>query len=268
MAGDFTGTSLNSAKTISTHKTIRGSLDKHNASDLFKINFAEASTLQLKYRASSRGASLRLIQDRNQNGKIDAEEMLKRISLRPKKERSLTVKNLSAGTYFIRLETNRRGTNTYRLSLATASVQAKPQPTGENSGPSFIQQVLNLTNRFRQQHGRLELKLSGRLSAIALQHSQDMAVQDYFSHTGKDGSQPWERMTAGGYAWSRAAENIAAGQRTPAEVVQAWINSPGHRANMLDPDVKEIGIGYYFFSPDTGTTNYQTYWTQLFGTPR
>ena len=73
-------------------------------------------------------------------------------------------------------------------------------------------------------------------------------------------------MTAAGYKWSRSAENIAAGQKTPEEVVQSWINSPGHRVNLLDPNLKEIGVGYYFLAADTGTTNYNSYWAQEFGT--
>ncbi|UBF24763.1 CAP domain-containing protein [Kovacikia minuta CCNUW1] len=60
-------------------------------------------------------------------------------------------------------------------------------------------------------------------------------------------------------------ENIAAGYSTPEQVVQGWINSPGHRANLLNPSYTELGIGYYYLANDTGSVNYKSYWTQDFG---
>ena len=69
---------------------------------------------------------------------------------------------------------------------------------------------------------------------IAQAHSQDMADRDFFSHTGSDGRSPFQRMRDAGYSYRRAAENIAAGSTSPAEVVDMWMGSPGHRANILD----------------------------------
>jgi uncharacterized protein YkwD len=88
-----------------------------------------------------------------------------------------------------------------------------------------------------------------------------MAKKDYFSHTGKDGRSPFDRMTDAGYAYSAAAENIAAGQRTPADVVKGWMNSAGHKANILNCTYSEIGVGY------AKGGSYGTYWTQDFGKP-
>lgn len=130
---------------------------------------------------------------------------------------------------------------------------------------AFVNRVLELTNEFRAQNGLAPLKLNAELNAAADAHSQDMALQDYFSHTGKNGSQPWDRAKIVGYEARSMGENIAAGYQTPETVVQGWINSPGHRANMLNANYTELGVGYYYLANDTGRVNYNTYWTQLFG---
>ena len=137
-----------------------------------------------------------------------------------------------------------------------------PMPT---PNASFIKEVLKLTNAFRAQNGVAPLKLNDELNAAAQGHSQDMALQDFFSHTGKDGSQPWDRAKEIGYQARTMGENIAAGQRTPEAVVEGWKNSSGHRRNMLNPNYTELGVGYYFLENDTGKFNFKHYWTQLFG---
>ena len=130
---------------------------------------------------------------------------------------------------------------------------------------AFEQEVLRLTNEFRKQNGLKALVLDQSLEKAADDHSKDMALQDYFSHTGKDGSKPWDRAEDAGYETRFVGENIAAGYRSAKAVVDGWINSPGHRANMLNADYNEIGIGHYFLQNDTGSTNYGHYWTQVFG---
>jgi Ca2+-binding RTX toxin-like protein len=129
----------------------------------------------------------------------------------------------------------------------------------------FANQVLTLTNEFRAQNGLSALKLNTELNAAAYAHSEDMAKQDYFDHIGKNGSKPWDRAKVVGYEAQAMGENIAAGYTTAAEVVQGWINSPGHRANLLNTKYTELGVGYFYLTPDTGSVNYNTYWTQLFG---
>ncbi|BAU87675.1 allergen V5/tpx-1 family protein [Streptomyces laurentii] len=84
-----------------------------------------------------------------------------------------------------------------------------------------------------------------------------MAARDFFDHTNPDGDGPGERVTATGYQWSTYGENIAKGQATAAEVMEGWMNSPGHRANILNCDFREIGIGLH--------TSGGPYWTQVFG---
>jgi hypothetical protein len=129
----------------------------------------------------------------------------------------------------------------------------------------FINKVLQLTNEFRAQNGVPALKLNNELNAAAYGHSADMANQDYFDHTGKDGSKPWDRAKVVGYQARSMGENIAAGYTTPEDVVTGWENSPGHRANMLNASYTELGVGYYYLANDTGSVNYNSYWTQLFG---
>lgn len=92
-------------------------------------------------------------------------------------------------------------------------------------------------------------------------HSQDMATNGHFSHTGLDGSLPWDRMRAVGYNWRAAGENIAAGQPTAKAVVTAWLNSPGHCSNIMSDGFTETGVGYAY----SATSPYGHYWTQNLG---
>ncbi|WP_250289836.1 CAP domain-containing protein, partial [Frankia sp. CiP1_Cm_nod1] len=127
--------------------------------------------------------------------------------------------------------------------------------------PDEASEVVALTNAERARAGCAALMADRRLTAAAQAHSADMSTRDYFSHDSLDGRTPFQRMAEAGYGFSAAAENIAAGQRTPAEVVRGWMNSAGHRANILNCSLRQIGVGYA-----TGG-RYGTYWTQDFGTP-
>jgi uncharacterized protein YkwD len=145
-------------------------------------------------------------------------------------------------------------------SETTKSSQAKGSGTTSTS-PTFAGQVIKLTNKERAKVGCKALKSNSLLKSAAQKHSADMAKKDYFSHTGKDGRSPFDRMTDAGYAFSAAAENIAAGQRTPGDVVEGWMNSEGHKKNILNCTYTEIGVGY------AKGGSYGTYWTQNFGKP-
>lgn len=123
-------------------------------------------------------------------------------------------------------------------------------------------EVVRLTNIERQAKGCPALKVNAALTTSASRHSADMAQNDYFDHNSLDGRSPFDRMKAAGYSYSRAAENIAAGQPTAAAVVAGWMNSAGHRANILNCDLAEIGVGV------AKGGHYGIYWTQNFGTPR
>jgi len=132
----------------------------------------------------------------------------------------------------------------------------------------YASRVVDLVNQERAKVGCSPLAMNSALNNAALGHSEDMARHDFFSHTGSDGSLPWDRMTRAGYQWSGAGENIAAGYVTPEDVMNGWMGSAGHRANILNCSFRDIGVGYTYLANDTGSVNYFHYWTQVFGAPR
>ena len=105
--------------------------------------------------------------------------------------------------------------------------------------------------------------MPGRWAAAA--HSDDMVANNFFSHTGSNGSTLGDRATAAGYQWSSLGENIAAGQLSVAEVVDGWMKSDGHCANLMNAGFRDIGVACV---AGNANTSYRTYWTQDFGTPR
>lgn len=134
--------------------------------------------------------------------------------------------------------------------------------SGGSSGESGAESaVLALVNEERAAAGCRALTANAKLSAAARAYSDTMARSGVMSHTGPDGSTMTSRVEAAGYGWSRLGENIARGQADAAAVMNAWMNSPGHKANILNCDFREIGIGFH--KGDDGP-----WWTQNFGTPR
>lgn len=123
---------------------------------------------------------------------------------------------------------------------------------------SVEQEVIRLTNQERAKQGLPALKSDWQLSRVARYKSRDMRDQGYFAHNSPTYGSPFEMMKSFNISYRKAAENIAAGQRTPQEVVQAWMDSPGHRKNILDKDLTYIGVGY----AEGGSYGY--YWTQQF----
>lgn len=127
---------------------------------------------------------------------------------------------------------------------------------------AFEAEVLKLTNAFRVKHGVDKLQSDANLNAAAEDWSREMAKGDFFKHSKKPG-----QITEHGYDPTGWGENIAAGYATPKAVVNGWINSPGHRANLLREDFEHIGVGYFYKSNDGGKAPYGHYWTQIFGVP-
>ncbi|GAA3787424.1 CAP domain-containing protein [Streptomyces chiangmaiensis] len=121
------------------------------------------------------------------------------------------------------------------------------------------EEVLALTNTERAAAGLAPLAADPRLAAAAQAHSADMVARDFYAHTSPEGREPWDRAAAAGSRHRTVGENIACGQRSPAEVVRGWMNSPGHRANILKPAFTHLGVGF------VGGGRAGTYWTQLFG---
>ncbi|MFE6041109.1 sigma-70 family RNA polymerase sigma factor [Streptomyces sp. NPDC056452] len=136
---------------------------------------------------------------------------------------------------------------------------AAPAPKPADPPPSSAaEEVTALVNAERAKEGCAAVRSNSKLATAASRHSADMVSRDYFSHTSPDGSDPGDRITAAGYRWSTYGENIAKGQSSPAAVMDSWMNSPGHRANILNCAFKEIGVGRVDSSGGP-------VWTQNFG---
>lgn len=115
--------------------------------------------------------------------------------------------------------------------------------------------VIELTNAERRKNGLSDLKADASLSNVARDKSKDMQTNNYFSHTSPTHGSPFDMMRDYGISYNTAGENIAMGQRSPEEVVQAWMESEGHRKNILNGEFTHIGVGYV----EEGN-----YWTQMF----
>ncbi|MFF5233809.1 CAP domain-containing protein [Dactylosporangium sp. NPDC000521] len=124
---------------------------------------------------------------------------------------------------------------------------------------SLETEVVTLTNNYRKANGCGALRIDTRLVAAARNHSTDMVTNNFFSHTGSNGSTFVQREVAAGYTTGASAENIAWGYRTPQDVVTGWINSEGHRANILNCSSVAVGVGLAYKADGT------PYWTQDFG---
>ncbi|GAA0422404.1 sigma-70 family RNA polymerase sigma factor [Streptomyces luteireticuli] len=133
----------------------------------------------------------------------------------------------------------------------------KPDPRPA-SGGSLEQQVTDLVNAERAKAGCSPLTSNAQLDRAAQGHSDDMAARDFFDHTNPDGKGPGDRITAAGYHWMTYGENIAYGQQSAASVMDSWMHSSGHRANILNCSFKEIGVGV---NHAPGGPR----WTQVFG---
>lgn len=128
-------------------------------------------------------------------------------------------------------------------------------PTTESSVLSYEKEVVRLVNEIRAQNGLRALTYNWELSRVARYKSQDMKDNKYFSHTSPVYGSPFQMMKSFGITYRTAGENIARGQRSPQAVVNAWMNSSGHRANILNASFTEIGVGYVAAG---------NYWTQMF----
>jgi uncharacterized protein YkwD len=145
------------------------------------------------------------------------------------------------------------------------------EPPAEADAAVVARRALALVNQARAQPRRCggralaaapPVALDATLMSVAAAHARDMARTGRMAHEGSDGSTAAQRVTRAGYAWRTVAENVAAGDRTPEAVVQTWLDSPGHCANLMSPDVREMGIAYAF----EGSSPKGTYWAQVFAT--
>jgi uncharacterized YkwD family protein len=145
-----------------------------------------------------------------------------------------------------------------------------PEPTKSTPAPtpvqastdsgfsSYQQDVLNIVNKERTSRGLSALKLSSEVSKVASTKSQDMVNKGYFDHNSPTYGSPFDMMNQFGISYRSAAENIAMGQRNPQEVMNGWMNSDGHRKNILNSSFTGMGIGI------AKDSNGRLYWTQMF----
>jgi uncharacterized YkwD family protein len=142
----------------------------------------------------------------------------------------------------------------------TGQVPQQPAQTQKNAPATgtisqYVQQVIDLTNVQRSKNGLPALKADTQLSSVAQKKALDMQQNNYFSHTSPTYGSPFDMMRDFGVTYKSAGENIAQGQRTPQEVVTAWMNSEGHRKNILSSNFTNIGVGF----EDSGK-----HWSQMF----
>lgn len=146
-----------------------------------------------------------------------------------------------------------------QASTTAPAEQPSTQGTADNAELLPVEkEVFQLVNQEREKHGLNPLQLDTNVSKVADKKSQDMKEKHYFNHQSPTYGSPFEMLQQHGVEFQAAGENIAAGQKTATEVMNGWMNSEGHRANILNPDYTHIGIGYIQGG------DYGTYWTQMF----
>lgn len=123
---------------------------------------------------------------------------------------------------------------------------------------SMTSQVVNLVNSERAAQGLTALQKDSRLAALAQQKAEDMAKNQYFSHTSPTYGSAFDMLKAAGYSYKTAGENIAMGQKSAASVMDGWMHSSGHRANILHTSYEKIGVGYAV------SADGMPYWVQIF----
>lgn len=147
----------------------------------------------------------------------------------------------------------------HRTAKPKPKPRAKPKasPSSPSIGSAAERKVVKLVNVARAKAGCKALRVDRRLRKAAYLHSRDMGVHHYFDHNSQDGRTPWDRIRARAYT-TPSAENIAAGQQSPASVMDGWMHSKGHRTNILNCSSKAIGVGVW-------KGGGRPIWTQDFG---
>lgn len=147
-------------------------------------------------------------------------------------------------------------------SSSSRAARSQPRTSVTPGDPSTESAVLALVNAERAEAGCAPVTANTQLATSARGHARDMAARNYFSHTSQDGRTLGDRVDASGYRWSGIGENIAKGYADAEQVMEGWMNSSGHRANILNCSYRHLGIGLATSSKGS------RYWVQVFGTPR
>lgn len=140
----------------------------------------------------------------------------------------------------------------------TDGTDAKTDDTADEDASEQAKAVLKLVNAERGKQGLKALSLNKKLNKVAEDKAKDMRDNNYFDHNSRTYGTPFDMMRSYGINFSTAGENIAAGQRTPEQVMESWMNSSGHRANILNKNYTQLGVGFCVGG------SYDTYWVQEF----
>lgn len=184
----------------------------------------------------------------NQQEKVElAEQPVEKTEVaEPSKEQSAVEKE-EAVTPSTSKEQDVKPSTVEQTVTKTEAVEKQPVKAEQQSlseVDEMEQAVVELTNKEREKAGLAPLQVDSALMAAAREKSQDMKDKNYFSHTSPTFGSPFDRLKALGISYQAAGENIAKGQKTAQEVVTAWMNSEGHRANILDEKFTHIGVGF------------------------
>ncbi|GAA0220571.1 hypothetical protein GCM10010492_18280 [Saccharothrix mutabilis subsp. mutabilis] len=157
-----------------------------------------------------------------------------------------------------------RGKERAMVAVAAAAVlgavtaqQSDAQPANRVSAAD---RVVELVNAERAAAGCGAVKVDARAQSAAQAHADDMAARGYYDHVSPDGRDVGDRLDAAGYPWRRVAENIHRGPASPEEAMRDWLHSPAHRANIVNCELVDLGVGV-----NSGGTG--PYWVQVFATP-
>jgi uncharacterized YkwD family protein len=144
-------------------------------------------------------------------------------------------------------------TTAAQAPAATPAKTTTTAPASANIG-NYEQQVVDLVNKERAAAGLPALKMNTKLAGVAEKKAEDLRDNNYFDHQSPTYGSPFDMMKQFGITYTAAGENIAKGQKTPSDVMNGWMNSPGHRANILNAEYTEIGVGYVqtVMEPHTG----------------
>lgn len=179
----------------------------------------------------------------------------------------IRVYNSTTGQYYtLGGSTANNGYSVYKNSIRQknyekpAPVQSKPTvpaASAQAGSTEISQQILSLVNAQRTANGLSPLTLNAGLSHVAQAKAEDMKNKNYFSHNSPTYGSPFDMMKSFGISYRTAGENIAKGQKTPQAVMTAWMNSSGHKKNILSPNYTQLGVGYVY-------NNGSPYWVQMF----
>ncbi|KAE9048575.1 hypothetical protein PR002_g371 [Phytophthora rubi] len=173
-----------------------------------------------------------------------------------------TWSNYNGGTCWFKTGTPSPKTTSYGAICGYVVSRSSTPADSSGLSTSDMADMLGRINSLRAHSGLGALTIDYKLAKAALLHSRDQAGHCQMTHTGTTIPNFGGRLKAQGYSYSTAAENVAAGQTTVADVMTSWWNSPGHRANILNKDVMNVGFA---MATNEACNNYATYWTQDFG---